>query len=158
MTNQRIGTFQEFWPYYLNEHQKSKCRHLHFIGTSGFVLLLLSQIFFVFPQMIAAVGIGLGIAHVLFEQEGKRNAFWILLTMIVLMAVASPVILGGVLFAYFWAWIGHFMIEHNRPASFVYPLWSLTADFKMWIEMLKGHFWQENCPEFQKQAQQVQSI
>jgi hypothetical protein len=153
--NQRIRTFQEFWPYYLKEHQKSRCRHLHFIGTSGFVLFLLSQILMVFPQMIACVGIGLLIAYVLFEQEGKRNAFWILLTMIILMAVASPVILGGVFFAYFWAWIGHFMIEHNRPASFVYPLWSLTGDFKMWIEMLKGKFWQENCPEFQKQAQLV---
>ncbi|MBX3225244.1 MAG: DUF962 domain-containing protein [Labilithrix sp.] len=36
------------------------------------------------------------------------------------------------------AWISHFFIEKNKPASFKYPLWSLQADFVMWWKTLSG--------------------
>jgi hypothetical protein len=42
------------------------------------------------------------------------------------------------LVGYGFAWVGHFAIEKNRPATFKYPLWSLIGDWKMWWKMLTG--------------------
>ena len=44
----------------------------------------------------------------------------------------------GLLLGYGFAWVGHFFIERNKPASFSYPLWSLRGDGKMWALMLRG--------------------
>jgi hypothetical protein len=49
-----------------------------------------------------------------------------------LLLLAVPVV------GYGFAWVGHFFIEKNRPASFKYPLWSFIADWKMWAMMLTG--------------------
>ncbi len=47
-------------------------------------------------------------------------------------------VLAAILSGYAFAWVSHFGIERNRPASFKYPLWSLLADWKMWALMITG--------------------
>ena len=42
------------------------------------------------------------------------------------------------LVGYFFAWVGHFFIEKNKPATFTYPLWSLIGDFKMYFLFISG--------------------
>jgi len=42
------------------------------------------------------------------------------------------------LFGYGFAWIGHFAVEKNRPATFQYPLYSLAGDFRMFADMIRG--------------------
>lgn len=53
------------------------------------------------------------------------NASWWLLA---LLPVAGY---GG-------AWLGHFVFERNRPATFTYPLYSLAGDFVMFRDILIG--------------------
>lgn len=39
---------------------------------------------------------------------------------------------------YGFAWAGHFFFEHNRPATFSHPWYSLAGDWVMWKDMLIG--------------------
>ena len=97
MSEQDFQTFEEFWPFYVKEHQKKATRILHFIGTT---------------TAMACVAGGL---------LTKRR--W-------LLAVAPVVGYGS-------AWVAHFFIEGNKPASFKHPIWSLRADFVMWSKMVR---------------------
>jgi len=42
------------------------------------------------------------------------------------------------LFGYGFAWIGHYVFEKNRPATFRHPLYSLAGDWVMYAQMLRG--------------------
>lgn len=39
---------------------------------------------------------------------------------------------------YGFAWVGHFFIEKNRPATFTYPFYSFIADWVMLKDFLTG--------------------
>ncbi|KAI8905828.1 hypothetical protein EDD86DRAFT_61629 [Gorgonomyces haynaldii] len=40
----------------------------------------------------------------------------------------------GLLQGYAWAWVGHFVFQKNKPATFTHPLWSFMGDWRMWFE------------------------
>ena len=40
---------------------------------------------------------------------------------------------------YGFAWAGHFFFEHNKPATFKYPFYSLLGDWVMFKDMLVGN-------------------
>jgi hypothetical protein len=57
----------------------------------------------------------------------------------VAIVTGNPWYLVAVPFAgYGFAWVGHFVFEKNRPATFKYPAWSLAGDWVMYWQLLTG--------------------
>lgn len=47
-------------------------------------------------------------------------------------------VLNGLLCGYGFAWVGHFVFEKNRPATFKHPLYSFAGDWVMFKDILTG--------------------
>jgi len=92
-------SFEEFWPYYVSQHQDPTCRKLHFVGTT-IAMGCVAVSPFVPSALLAAPVAGYGLA-----------------------------------------WIGHFVFEKNKPASWggaKAAWWSLRGDLRMWKHMVQG--------------------
>lgn len=59
-------------------------------------------------------------------------SFYAIFTAQWLFLIAVPLV------GYGFAWTGHFFFEHNKPATFKYPLFSLMSDFIMFWHILTG--------------------
>jgi hypothetical protein len=64
------------------------------------------------------------------------------LALLCLLAFASTGqpgwLLAGLLAGYALAWVGHFVFEHNKPASFKRPLYSFLGDWAMYRDIWLG--------------------
>jgi len=92
-------SFEDFWPYYVSQHQNKTCRQLHFVGTTIAMSCVAAAPFYP-PALLAAPVAGYGMA-----------------------------------------WIGHFVFEKNKPASWGGAkawAWSLRGDLRMWKMMAMG--------------------
>ena len=45
---------------------------------------------------------------------------------------------AALLTGYAFAWVGHFLFEKNRPATFKHPLYSFMGDWRLWWETVSG--------------------
>lgn len=66
------------------------------------------------------------------------------LVCVVAAIVVSPwLLLLAPLIGYSFAWYGHFFVEHNKPATFGHPFWSLAADYVMLWKTITGRMSEE---------------
>ena len=56
-----------------------------------------------------------------------------------LVITFNPIyLIYALLSGYGFAWVAHFFIEKNKPATFTYPFYSFIGDHKMFVEILMG--------------------
>ena len=77
------------------------------------------------------------VLHYLGTLAAVAVAAWSCWSCVWLGLVLAPVV------GYAFAWIGHLCVEHNHPATWGYPGWSLRADFKMVGLALSGRMGRE---------------
>lgn len=93
MSADRIGTYAEFWPFYLREHTHPWNVRLHLLGDwLGLACWYRAWVLSSWGWFLAAFPLG-----------------------------------------YAAAWLGHFAIQGNRPATFRYPVWSFVSDVRMFL-------------------------
>ena len=55
-----------------------------------------------------------------------------------LATLSGWMLLAAIVSGYAFAWLSHAFLEHNQPATFTYPLWSLLSDFRMFVLWISG--------------------
>ncbi len=76
---------------------------------------------------------------------GSNRQLHFIGTFLLLLSLATGIVTGRWWFfalipvlGYGFAWVGHFFIEKNKPATFTYPIYSLASDFVMFWDILTG--------------------
>ncbi len=66
-------------------------------------------------------------------------------SLVVLMIIVFAIVSGQLIWllglpiaGYGFAWVGHFIFENNKPATFTYPIYSLIGDWRMFWDILTG--------------------
>jgi hypothetical protein len=67
---------------------------------------------------------------------GTNNLFfWLVLAIV---GRSPKLVVFAVISSYAYAWIGHFLIEKNRPATLNYPFLSALGDLQMYVKTWQG--------------------
>lgn len=78
------------------------------------------------------------------ESQTNRRLHFVGTTIVIALMIAALVTGNYLLFVllplagYGFAWVGHFFVEKNKPATFTYPFYSLACDFVMYKDMWIG--------------------
>ena len=146
--NEEAKPFTElgsFYGFYLQEHRDPTCRILHFIGTRLASIKILRSGFL--PHLLCGLSLGLILCEFLSPLSNGAIEF----VSVAAVSFFSSFLLSNrpfpwqiFILGYAPAWLGHFFFEHNRPATFIYPSYSLLCDYRMLWQMTQGELsWSE---------------
>jgi hypothetical protein len=157
----RFDSFESFFPYYMSQHSLPMTKFMHVIGTS-FVFMIVAIYPFVGAAFCATLALGVLISPTLFHFSTKImhwNMGIAEIAVVILFYIwisnwmsrnpglkisrgikeflvpRFPALLV-MLVGYGFAWIGHFGFEKNKPATFLYPTYSLMGDFKLFYDVV----------------------
>ena len=91
-------SLSRFYRDYLLQHQSVGNRRLHFVGTTGMIVVVFAVVATMDPRYLLLL----------------------------------PVV------GYGFAWIGHYFIEKNKPATFRHPVKSFLCDLLMYRDIILG--------------------
>ena len=136
-----FATFEAFYPHYLSEHAQRGTKLAHFIGTTLMALYVAINPYLV-TSFVSAGAVGYALFPLLRHLEtGLVEMAAMFITFFAVGRVltgSSRTALTPMLIGYGFAWVGHFFVEHNKPATFIYPLFSLLGDFRMFFDVATG--------------------
>jgi len=137
-----VSSFWDFYAQiYRREHSNDGSRLLHVVGT-GLVVLQFALTPELFAAFVAAMACGMAAFPFTRGLELGVAEAVVMVGLFLLLAhrgtgshtPALLVLVSG----YAFAWLGHFGVQHNRPATFIYPSYSLASDFLMFYHSLSG--------------------
>jgi hypothetical protein len=130
--------FDSFYPFYQSQHQDSTCQSLHFAGTSIILFMTMLDMKIVLSFLAA----GLAGACMFPVSHLVQHGLFEMAAMLCTFLLCTKKLTGNwwkgfaiLLVGYGFAWAGHFYYELNRPATFLYPTYSLVGDFRLWFDM-----------------------
>lgn len=136
-------TVESFWLLYAAQHTHPACRALHRVGTSHIAAVAwatggVARVIRVALALSATVATMLPLADVLAGCATGAPEFVLLVATFlgfarVFDAGRPRTMLAMIVPAYAVAWVSHFAIERNRPATFSHPVYSLCGDLRMFF-------------------------
>lgn len=135
-----LTSFDSFYPRYIAEHSNIENRRLHLVATV-FSIIMGTLNPAVVISLLSAVTSGLVVSRLapfppLLEMAVMISTY--LFVGHVILRSSKRIMLSVPLVSYGLAWIGHFLYERNKPATFEYPAFSLIGDYHMFLDCVQG--------------------
>ena len=135
------ASFTSFYPFYLTQHTQRTTKLLHAVGTSFVLTAIYLRPHLGLALLAAATA---GSVSFPFFRHMDSGLFEFLVAASAYSTVGHSLnipktfLIGAPISAYFFAWVSHFFIEKNKPATFIYPVFSLLGDFRMMVDLVTG--------------------